>query len=99
MGPAIARSHQLWRTFHQPIGMSIARITFPTISSLSNLYSSRASIFRLVYKHASGPLPYLRRHMGSAETQRVTRFTTREDYADFVSKFDTFLLDCDGLSL
>lgn len=35
--------------------------------------------------------------MGLMRKPEVIRLSSREDYASFVSKFDTFLIDCDGI--
>jgi hypothetical protein len=34
--------------------------------------------------------------MGSMATEHPTKLSSSSEYSDFLSKFDTFLLDCDG---
>lgn len=35
--------------------------------------------------------------MGLMRNPEVIRLSSKEDYFSFVSKFDTFLIDCDGI--
>src|SRR5579862_983833 len=91
--------------FNQPIKPRNAIIPgYPsriisTSASRELPFSSRFAILPCVYKSRFRHFSYLcPSSMGSMGHSNPTRLSSKEDYATFVSKFDTFLLDCDGSS-